>query len=72
MKWNNFEVILHTIIDSYRVDENRTVNLHGAARKVGISGSETKLNNFMNNNDFASNRDYNFVQRCIGIELRWK
>lgn len=62
---DDLKVILHTAIDSYRVDENRTVNHHGQVRRVG---SHIARNNFIekNLNDNGGSkmvRDYGLVQR---------
>lgn len=35
-----FEVLLHTFIDSLRIDESREINHHGKPRKVGDENEE--------------------------------
>ena len=59
----DLKVILHTAIDSYRVDENRTVNHHGQVRKVGSQVAPDSLLEKHLNGERKIVRDYGLVQR---------
>ena len=62
---DDFKVILHTAIDSYRVDENRTVNHHGQVRRVGNHKAHNNFfeKNLNGNGESKIVRDYGLVQR---------
>ena len=51
---------MHTAIDCFRVDENRTVNHHGRIRKVGEK--QDSVDTVIVDN-FVAPRDYDLVQR---------
>ena len=56
--------MLHTAIDSFRVDDNRTINHHGRTRTIGDKQKNVEINNFVEDHgDDTLGRDYNLVQR---------
>ena len=56
--------MLHTAIDSFRVDDNRTINHHGRMRTIGDKQKNVEINNFVEDHgDEPLARDYNLVQR---------